>query len=162
MKDFIEQNVEYRDLFDDRGRLVLDDYTTMELADGWTVDGKNDLFLTIANGQSTMILTASIVSEGTAEEALAASRDGYLADPANEVTELVTFATDAGGEGATYRAVLAVTPDTGSGFWAVTQNGRIMQPVATGPGDLNDPLYAEVDQMVRTIEISAEPAEVSP
>ena len=69
-----------------------------------------------------------------------------------------TFTTDDGGEAAGYRARIASdTTGNGSAFFAVSDNGRLFSPGVTGPADLDDPFYEEMEAMVRSIVITAEP-----
>ena len=157
---FIEDRVEATGVFDESGRFIVDDYTTMQLADGWSIESQSELFTTLTNGTYQMVVVLTSLAEGSAEDALREFHDGYSADPANTVTPIVTFATDSGGDGAGYRFVLDSDPTgNGSTSYAVVQNGRKFQPLATGPADLADPYFDEIDTMVRSVEISAEPRE---
>ena len=105
-------------------------------------------------------LVESIEESASPEEILGEFREVYASDPANVVTDIESFATDAGGDAASYRALLSSDPNgDGSGFGAVSQNGRTLQPGATGPADLDDPFYDEFDAIVRSVEITTEPRE---
>lgn len=158
---FAEQNVEQRGGLDDAGRFIVDDYTTMVLADGWRIDSQSDLFKILTDGTYQLILTPSIEDPATPEENLAQFHDVYVEDPANEVTDIVSFTTDVGAEAASYRAIIASAPETGNSFAAVSQNGRLFSPAITGPTDLDDPYFDEFLAMVRSVEITAEPREGS-
>ncbi len=157
---WIEENTEASGVFDESGRYIVDDYTTMQLADGWSVESQSELFTTLTDGTYQMIVVLSSPADASPEEILSEIHDAYASDPANTVTPIVTFVTDSGGDGAAYRFVLATDPTgNGSTSYAVVQNGRSFQPLATGPADLDDPYYEEVDTMVRSVEISATPRE---
>lgn len=159
---FAEDNVEQRGGLDDAGRFIVDDYTAMTLADGWSVDTQSDLFTTLTDGTYTIILPPSVEDPATPEESLSPFRDSYLADPANTVTDIVSFTTDDGAPAAEYRAILASDPTgNGNAFAAVAQNGRTFSPATTGPPDLDDPFYDDFLTMVRSIVITAEPREGS-
>jgi hypothetical protein len=45
----------------------------------------------------------------------------------------------------------------GSAFFAVSQNDRLFEPAVSGPADLADPLYDDIEEMVRSVVITAEP-----
>jgi hypothetical protein len=157
---FAEDNVEQRGGLDEAGRFIVDDYTAMELADGWSVDSRSELFSIVTDGTYQLILPVSNPADATPEGSLEDIHDTYSADPANVVTPIETFSTDAGGDAAGYRALIASDPSgNGAAFFAVVDNGRSFQPAFTGPADLDDPLYDAAEAMVRTIVISAMPRE---
>lgn len=156
---FLEDNVEASLDTDEAGRFVVDDYTTILVPDGWTIDSQNDLLTILTDGTHQLIIIATSPADvATAEEALRPIYDVYSEDPANTLTPLTPFMTDSGGDAAGYRAVLASDPNgDGVAFYAVIENGRSFQPSFTGPPDLADPYYDEADAIVRTVEITAEP-----
>ena len=155
---FLETNVEQRGGLDAEGRFIIDDYAAMELADGWQVESQSELFTTVTDGTYQIILIASSPQEATPEEALLVTWEAFSADPANTVTPIEDLATSSGVEAATYRALIASDPSgNGAAFYAVADNGRIVQPSAIGPGDLTDSYYDMVDEMIGSMVITAEP-----
>lgn len=156
---FLDENIEASLETDEAGRFAVDEYTTILLPDGWSVESQSELFTTLTDGTYQLILVVSNPADvATAEEALRAIYDVYGEDPGNELTPLTSFTTDSGGDAAGYRAVL-VSDSTGNGaaFYAVIENGRSFQPSFTGPADLADPYYDDVDAIVRSVQITAEP-----
>jgi hypothetical protein len=157
---FLEENVQQRGAFDDAGRFVVDDYTSIALAEGWQVDSMSEFFTILTDGDHTLVFPISNPADGSPEDALNVFYDAHAADPANVVTPIVTFATDAGAPAAGYRAVIASDPSgDGAAFYAVVDNGRSVEPSITGPADLDDPYYEAADAMVRSIVITATPRE---
>jgi hypothetical protein len=156
---FLESNVEGSLETDEAGRFVVDDYTTILIPDGWSIDTQNDLLTILTDGTNSVVLIASSeTTEASAAAILQPTYDGFSADPANELTPIESFPTDAGGVAAGYLARLAADESgDGAGLYAVLQNGRSFQPSFTGPGDLTDPFYDEAEAIVRSVEISAEP-----
>ena len=157
---FLESNVEQRGGLDAEGRFIIDDHAAIDLADGWQVESQSELFTTLTDGTYQIILIASSPQDATPEEALLVAWDGFSADPANTVTPIEDLASSTGAEAATYRALIASDPSgNGAAFYAVADNGRIVQPSAIGPGDLTDTFYDMVDEMMGSIVITAEPRE---
>jgi hypothetical protein len=156
---FLESNVEGSLETDEAGRFVVDDYTTVLVPDGWSVESQSELFTTLTDGTySVVLITSSETEETSAQAILQPAYDGFGSDPANELTPIETFTTDVGGDAAGYLAVIALD-ETGNGaaLYAVLQNGRSFQSSFTGPSDLSDPFYDEAEAIVKTVEISAEP-----
>ena len=155
LNDSVEATLET----DEAGRYVVDDYTTMLLPDGWTIESQSDFLTTLTDGSYLLVVIVSSPDEVTsAHEALQPAHEGYGADPANEVTPIVTFGTDAGGDAAGYRFFVVADPSgNGAASFAVVQSGRSFKPSFTGPADLTDPFYDEAEAIVRTVEISVEP-----
>ncbi len=156
---FLEENVEVSLETDEAGRFVVDDYTTILLPDGWSVESQNELLTTLTDGtHQFFVIPSNPADEATPAETLQPVYDSYGADPANERTPIETFTTDSGGEAAGYRVVLATDPSgNGSAVFAIIENGRSFQPFFTGPGDLADPFFDEAEAIVRTVEISVDP-----
>lgn len=154
----LEDSLEQTGGLDEAGRFVVDDFTTIMLADGWEVDSRSELFTILTDGTHQLILPVSNEDPTAPEEKLAEFRDVYAEDPDNQVTEVASFTTEAGAAASEYRALLASDPTgQGAGFAAVSQNGRLFEPSTTGPSDLDDAFYDTFVDMVRSIMLTAEP-----
>ena len=156
---FLEENLDATLETDEAGRYVIDDYATLALPEGWSIENQNELLTTLTDGTYQFIVVPTApAAVATAAEALQSVYDTYAAEPANVVTPLESFTTDAGADAAGYRALVATDPSgNGLASYAIIQNGRSFQPLFTGPSDLSDPFYDDAQAIVMSVEISAEP-----
>lgn len=159
---WINDKVEQTGGLDSSGRFIIDDYTAIELADGWTIENQSEFLTIVTDGSYSLALVLSAPNDATPSDALREVYDVYEQDPAIAVTPIETFSTDAGGEAAGYRALLPTDP-SGNGLvvFNVSQAGRMFSSTGSGPSDLDDPFYEDLEVMFRSVVITAEPREAS-
>ena len=162
MVPLVNDNLNYSIGFDDAGRWIIDDYAAIQLADGWRIDSTSDIFTTVTNGRYQLILVESLEASTSATEELQKVYGGLEQNADFTLTPIETFTTDAGGDAAGYRSLSAADPSgNGTAAYVVSQNNRIFNISATGPADLDDAVYEQIEAMVRSAVITTEPREES-
>jgi hypothetical protein len=159
---FVNDNLNYSIGFDDAGRWIVDDYTAIRLADGWRIESTSELFTTVTDGKHLLILVDSREDSISAVEELRKVYDSLEQDADFTLTPIKTFTTDTNGDAAGYRSLSATDPSgNGTATYVVSQNNRIFNVSATGPADLDDVVYDQIEVMIQSTVISIDPREES-
>lgn len=149
---FIDGRTDYSFAAPD-GRIALDEFASIEIADGWGIESQSELFTVIAKGGATAVLTPTVESDTTATEYAQTLVDG-LDDGSGiwRVEPLQEFTTDAGVTGSFY---IAQGTDSVTGNWVVVDGGRLAIFAGTASESAFKAGLDDLDQMARSILFEA-------
>ena len=149
---FIDGNTEYAIAGPD-GRYALDEFASIEIADGWGIESQSELLTVITKGGASAVLTPTIESDTTPMEYAQTIVDG-LDDGSGtwRVDPLQDFTTDAGVTGTFY---IAYSTESVTGSWIVSDGGRLAVFNGVAPESAFKAGFDDFDQMAKSIQFTA-------
>lgn len=154
---FVDDRTSYSELTPD-GRIAVDEYFSFQIAGGWEISERSEIFLIIAKGGAQAVVPGSVEADPSiAVDAYAQTLADALSNDTTtswRVSPVQPFTTDAGDEGVTY---VGHSPDQATAVWIVQANGRQVDLTVIFPETSFDTLYGDAEAMARSIEISATP-----
>jgi hypothetical protein len=118
---FIDGQVEYATAGPD-GRFALDDFASIEIAEGWGIDSQSEILTVIAKGGASAVLTPTVETATSASQYAQLLVDGLNDSGTWIVDSIQDFTTDAGVQGSSY---LAHGTDQVAASWIIVDAGRL-------------------------------------